>query len=252
MQRLFLLYTPPQHLRCIWWFWCNNVHVYDCNCQMLEMCSAAPEKPLSPHLLCSKGNSQLCYSSCFTKGGREKCTSELQYNTWSKAWSPAPAQGLVVYSIYDILISVQTTQILLQPKPFLKAEFGSQSHSQTFRTFICPDCWYFLGTLVQKCAQLQFLYFCPAIFVPFLHHIKQFLVTATWTLSPATCTSFILLLSLKIHNRCSKSSTQNHSYTFTGTVNTNSQQSLPMSIGCSSQAFQNLQLLWGLLTLNKN
>lgn len=142
---------------------------------MVEICSAVFEKPPSPHLLSGKGNFQLSHLSCFVKGAREECASEIEYNTPSKAWSPAPAQGLLVFSVYDILISAHTTQSLVWPKSFLKTEFGSQSHSQTFRTFICLNCFYFLGILVQKCAQLQFLYFYSAIFVPFLHYIKQFL-----------------------------------------------------------------------------
>lgn len=71
-----------------------------------------------------------------------------------------------MYSVYDILVSAQTTQILLWPRPFLKTESGSQSHSRTFRTFICQDWQYFLGALLRKCAQLQFLYFCHICSIP--------------------------------------------------------------------------------------
>ena len=108
-----------------------------------------------------------------------------------------------------------------------------------------------------KYARFQFLYFHPVIFVPFLHHIKEFLMTTILHISPAICTSIFLLTGFVASNshhsqQMVKSSTQSHSDSFTGTVSANSHQSSPMSIGCSPRTFQTLQLFWEVLTPKKN
>ena len=110
-----------------------------------------------------------------------------------------------------------------------------------------------------KRVHVQFLYFHPTIFVPFLHHIKQFLMTAILHIITSylhkhlhvNCFYPLKFTSLTIDGQNPPLKTL-PTLSLVQTVSANSRQSSPISVGCSPQTFQTLQLFWGVLTLDKN
>lgn len=102
--------------------------------------------------------------------------------------------------------------------------------------------------------------------LPYFFHSSTISNSSSWqlscTLSPAICTSIFMFhvdwfyplkfTSLTIGGQNPPLKTIPYSFTGRKSVSANSRQSSSMSIGCSPQAFQTLQLFWGVLTLNKN